>query len=358
MATTETVVNENEELKDTTLISELKERVKSKMAKDLFEASAGVKTLDPSSSEDTNLYQDASGKGAKIDTDKGTEGKDKANKKSIAAKGQAAGGQGKDETQTIDTPDPDRDAKTVSEHLDNLFSGEQLSEDFKEKATVVFEAAINERVSSIQESLNVEYKELLETTLETTIVELTEKLDEYLEYVISEWMNNNELALERGIKSDIAESFLVGLKDLFENHYIDIPDEKYNVVDELFESNEDLKKELNSQIEKNLELSRNLSEQKASEIFMDVSNDLVDTQIEKFATLAEGVEFESTEQFKRKLEIIKETYFKDTQSSNDDLVEEVDTRTARRASGSPEAVSNTLMEGYLSRLNFENRNKK
>ena len=91
---------------------------------------------------------------------------------------------------------------------------------------------------------------------------------------------------------------------------------------------------------------------------MDVSNDLVDTQIEKFATLAEGVEFESTEQFKRKLEIIKETYFKDTQSSNDDLVEEVDTRTARRASGSPEAVSNTLMEGYLSRLNFENRNKK
>jgi hypothetical protein len=358
MATTETVVNENEEIEENTLVSELKERVKSKMAKDLFEASGGVKTLDPSGNEDPDLYQDAEGKHAKLDTDKGTEGKDKANKKSIAAKGKVADGQGRDDTQSIDKPDPDRDAKGVSEHLDNLFSGEELSEDFKEKATVVFEAAINERVSTIQESLNEEYKELLETTLESTIVELTEKLDEYLEYVITEWMNNNELALERGIKSDIAESFLEGLKDLFENHYIDIPDEKYNVVDELFESNEDLKKELNSQIEKNLELTRNLSEQKASEIFMDVSHDLVDTQVEKFATLAEGVEFETPDQFKRKLEIIKETYFKDTQSSNEELVEEVESHVPQRAKQSPEAMTNSLMEGYVSRLNFENRNKK
>ena len=198
----------------------------------------------------------------------------------------------------------------VSEHVDALVNGENdLSEEFKTKAATVFEAAIKSKVGEIAESMEADYNNKLEQESAKAKEELTEKVDSYLSYVVEEWMKENEIALERGIKGEIAEDFISGLKKLFSEHYIDVPDEKYDVLEAQATKIETLEKKLNEQIEKNVELNKDNSVKSQKEIMAEVANDLADTQKEKFAKLAEEIEYSTAEDFKKKCETIKESYF-------------------------------------------------
>ena len=211
----------------------------------------------------------------------------------------------------------------VSEHVDALVSGENdLSEEFKTKAATVFEAAIKSKVGEIAESMEADYNNKLEQESAKAKEELTEKVDSYLSYVVEEWMKENEIALERGIKGEIAEDFISGLKKLFSEHYIDVPDEKYDVLEAQATKIETLEKKLNEQIEKNVELNKDNSVKSQKEIMAEVANDLADTQKEKFAKLAEEIEWSDAESFKQKCETIKESYFgakKEASSDIDDV---------------------------------------
>jgi len=198
----------------------------------------------------------------------------------------------------------------VSEHVDALVNGENdLSEEFKTKAATVFEAAIKSKVGEIAESMEADYNNKLEQESAKAKEELTEKVDSYLSYVVEEWMKENEIALERGIKGEIAEDFISGLKKLFSEHYIDVPDEKYDVLEAQATKIETLESKLNEQIEKNVELNKDNSVKSQKEIMAEVANDLADTQKEKFAKLAEEIEYSTAEDFKKKCETIKESYF-------------------------------------------------
>ena len=198
----------------------------------------------------------------------------------------------------------------VDEHMDALTAGQDdLSEEFKTKAATVFETAVNSKVKEIAESMEADIKSNYEQDVAKHKEELTEKVDSYLSYVVEEWMKENEIALERGIKGEIAEDFITGLKKLFAEHYIDVPDEKYNVLEDQASKIEDLEKKLNEQIEKNVALNKDNAEKTRNEIMSEVASDLADTAKEKFAKLAEEIEWSDAESFKQKCETIKESYF-------------------------------------------------
>lgn len=250
--------------------------------------------------------QDTEGKGPMIGTDKGTEGKDKKNKSSVSMKPSAA-------SATIEKPK----MTATEEHMDALFSGEELSEEFKEKATTIFEAAVNEALGRYAGALEEEYNTRLAETASQIEENITESLNEYLEYVIENWMAENEIAIERGIRAEVSESFMDGLRDLFSNHFIEIPEEKFDVVEGLVTDIEELQGDLNEEIHKNMEM-RNMNESLVCElIFQEMTEGMVDTDVEKLRSLSEGIEFDSSEQFGEKLEVLKESYFKKT--SNGDL---------------------------------------
>ena len=189
-----------------------------------------------------------------------------------------------------------------------------LSEEFKEKAATIFETAVKTRIQEQVKVLEAQYEEKLSKETETVKEAMVEKVDSYLNYVVEEWMKENELAVERGIRTEIAEDFITGLKSLFKEHYIDVPEEKYNVLDDLTNQTKDLESKLNEQIEKNVNLSKEVSDLHKREAIAEVSEDLTDTETEKFISMAENVEFESAEKFKEKLETIKESYFPKTKS--------------------------------------------
>ena len=189
-----------------------------------------------------------------------------------------------------------------------------LSEEFKEKAATIFETAVKTRIQEQVKVLEAQYEDKLSKESETIKEAMTEKVDSYLNYVVEEWMKENELAVERGIRTEIAEDFITGLKSLFKEHYIDVPEEKYNVLDDLINQTKDLESKLNEQIEKNVNLSKEVSDLHKREAIAEVSEDLTDTETEKFISMAENVEFESAEKFKEKLETIKESYFPKTKS--------------------------------------------
>ena len=189
-----------------------------------------------------------------------------------------------------------------------------LSEEFKEKAATIFETAVKTRIQEQVKVLEAQYEDKLSKESETIKEAMTEKVDSYLNYVVEEWMKENELAVERGIRTEIAEDFITGLKSLFKEHYIDVPEEKYNVLDDLTNQTKDLESKLNEQIEKNVNLSKEVSDLHKREAIAEVSEDLTDTETEKFISMAENVEFESAEKFKEKLETIKESYFPKTKS--------------------------------------------
>jgi hypothetical protein len=198
----------------------------------------------------------------------------------------------------------------VDEHMDALTAGQDdLSEEFKTKAATVFESAVNSKVKEIAETMEADIKTNYEQDVSTHKAELTEKVDSYLSYVVEEWMKENEIALERGIKGEIAEDFITGLKKLFAEHYIDVPDERYNVLEDQASKIESLEKKLNEQIEKNVELNKDNAEKTRNEIMSEVANDLADTSKEKFAKLAEEIEWSNADTFKSKCETIKESYF-------------------------------------------------
>ena len=198
----------------------------------------------------------------------------------------------------------------TAEHVNALIAGQDdLSEEFKEKAATVFESAVNSKVKEIAESMEAEIKEINEQDVAKHKEELTEKVDSYLSYVVEEWMKENEIALERGIKGEIAEDFITGLKKLFAEHYIDVPDERYNVLEDQAAKIESLEKKLNEQIEKNVELNKDNADKTRTEIMSEVANGLADTAKEKFAKLAEEIEWSDADSFKTKCETIKESYF-------------------------------------------------
>ena len=208
----------------------------------------------------------------------------------------------------------------VSDHVSALVSGENdLSEEFKTKAATIFESAIKSKVKEIAETMEADYNNKLEQESAKAKEELTEKVDSYLSYVVEEWMKENEIALERGIKGEIAEDFISGLKKLFSEHYIDVPDEKYDVLEAQATKIEDLEKKLNEQIEKNVELNKDNADKTRNEVMAEVAADLADTQKEKFAKLAEEIEYSTSEDFKKKCETIKESYFGKKESKDETL---------------------------------------
>ena len=229
----------------------------------------------------------------------------------------------------------------VKEDIEAIVNGEELSEDFKTKASTIFEAAVAAKVISEvnerAEKLEEDYKEELSKAKEELTSSMTEKTDGYLSYVVEEWMKENELAVERGVRSELVEDFMAGLKNLFTEHYIDIPEEKVDLVDDLFEKVEELEQKLDESINSNVETKQELSKYKKDEALRTVSEDLADTEKEKLGKLSDGVDFEDEKQYKEKLEVIKENYFpqssKETvqplteeveNTETDDAVEQVD----------------------------------
>ena len=210
----------------------------------------------------------------------------------------------------------------VKEHVDALIAGENdLSEEFKSKAATIFESALKSQVKEIAESMEADYEEKLNKEIESKKEEMTEKVDSYLNYVVEEWMKENSLALERGIKGEIAEDFISGLKKLFEDHYINVPDEKYDVLEAQAKEVEDLKGKLNEEIEKNIELTKVSGDLAKEQIKAEVAGDLADTAKEKFNKLSEEIEYSNPEDYKKKCETIKESYF--GKKSGDESLDDV-----------------------------------
>jgi len=205
---------------------------------------------------------------------------------------------------------------SVKEDVDALTEGEELSEEFKEKAATVFEAAVKSKMRSEVERLSEAYQVEKDQEVETFKEELTEKVDTYLNYVVDEWNKENELAIERGLKGEIAEDFISGLKQLFEDHYIDVPDEKYDVLEAQSEKIAELEERLNEEIGKNVEMANSNSELVREQVIAELSDDLADTEIEKFKSLTADVEFADEESFREKVSTIKESYFPKTQAES------------------------------------------
>ena len=197
----------------------------------------------------------------------------------------------------------------IEEDVNALLSGEDLSEEFKEKAKTIFEASINAKITDIENQLNEEYNKKLTEEVESIKVELTERTDAYLEYVADEWMKENALAVERGIKTEMTESFMEGMKKLFEEHYVTLPEDKYDVLENMVDKLDEMETKLNEQIEKNVALNQRLGESTAQTVFNNVAEGLAVSQKEKLRTLAESVEFESEESYRGKIETLKESYF-------------------------------------------------
>ena len=234
----------------------------------------------------------------------------------------------------------------IEEDVNALLGGEELSEDFKNKAKTIFEAAINAKVAEIKESLEVQYQEKLAEEIEAAKESLAERVDSYLEYVADEWFEENALAVENGLKTEMTESFLEGMKGLFEEHYVSIPEDKYDVLESMVEKLDDMETKLNEQIEKNITLNCRLSEATAGGILDQVSEGLASTQKEKLASLSESVEFESEEQYREKLETLKESYFASKKESSsaktETLSEGVDNSGTASVSDSMAAYLRTL----------------
>ena len=233
----------------------------------------------------------------------------------------------------------------IEEDVNALLGGEDLSEDFKAKAKTIFEAAINTKVAEVKEALEAQYQEKLAEGLVEATEELKERVDSYLEYVADEWVNENELAIEQGLKTEMTESFLGGMKSLFEEHYVTIPEDKYDVLESMVEKLDDMETKLNEQIEKNIGLNKRLAESVADKVLDQVSEGLAQTQKEKLASLSESVEFESEEEYREKLETLKESYFsskKESSSAKTETLSEGVDVAAESYTGSMDAYLRTL----------------
>lgn len=228
---------------------------------------------------------------------------------------------------TADKKSPARTAdKGMKESVEEMFAGEELTEEFKEKAVVVFEAAVNFKLQEEAQRLEEEFNQKLDEQVETAVADLVEKTDSYLDYVVEQWMQQNEIAIEKGIRAEIAESFLTGLRDLFVEHNVDLPEESVDVIVDMTEQLETTETKLNDALNENIELRKAVEEAKRVDVFESVSSDLAETQVEKLKALTEGLEFVDLDDYKRKVEIVKENYFSEakalTESVDDEPLEE------------------------------------
>ena len=233
----------------------------------------------------------------------------------------------------------------VEDDLNALIAGEELSEEFQEKARTIFEAAIRTKVTEMTESIKAQYEETLVEEVKAIKEELQDRLDSYLEYVADEWVSENELAIEHGLKTEMTESFLEGMKKLFEDHYVTIPEEKYDVIESMVDKLDEMESKLNEQIDKNDALNKRLAESTADVIFAEVTEGLAQTQRDKLATLAENVEFESENGYREKLETLKESYFPSKTSTPNSKSENL-TEESEATDYQSKAVS-SVMERYL-----------
>ena len=245
----------------------------------------------------------------------------------------------------------------VKDDMDALVGGEDLSEEFKTKAATIFETAVsakvisevNQRIEELEEQYVQEITEAKEEHKST----MTEKVDGYLNYVVEEWMTENELAVEKGIRSELVEDFMTGLKTLFTEHYIDIPEEKVDLVDDLFGKVEDLEQKLDESINNNVEMKKELAEFKKEDTLREVSKDLADTEKEKLGKLAEGIDFEDEQQYTEKLEVIKENYFPTSTQKTETITEELENTEEEETSS--EVSVDPVMSRYVSALTRNNK---
>ena len=235
----------------------------------------------------------------------------------------------------------------VEEDINALISGEELSEEFQEKARTIFEAAIRTKIAEIKEEMKSEYENSLVEEVAAVKAELSERTDAYLEYVADEWISENQLAVEHGLKTEMTESFLTGMRGLFEDHYVTIPEEKYDVIHSMVEKLDEMEDKLNEQINKNVALNKRLSESVADVILADVSEGLALSQKEKLASLAENVEFESESNYREKLATLRDSYFSANSSAQRNHSENI----SEGAEGGHQPEVSGLMESYLQTLN-------
>ncbi|OUX83439.1 T4 prohead core scaffold protein [Hyphomonas sp. TMED31] len=238
------------------------------------------------------------------------------------------------------------DEYDMEEDVNALLAGEELSEEFQEKARTIFEAAINSKVAVIKEELEQQYAVAFEEEMEEVKESLAERVDSYLEYVAEEWFTENALAIEKGLQSEMTESFLSGMKDLFEAHYVTIPEDKYDAFVGMTNKLDEMETKLNEQLEKNISLNKRLSEANASGILDQISEGLAQTQKEKLASLAESVEFESETQYREKLETLKESYFTSKKESSVAKTESI----SEGVDSSPASITGS-MDQYLRTMN-------
>ena len=250
-----------------------------------------------------------------------------------------------EETSEEETVAEEEEKYDVEADVAALLQGEELSEEFQSKAKTIFETAIKTKVAEIKEELQESYATALVEELDKIKAGLTERVDGYLEYVADEWIQENKIQVEAGLKTEMTESFLEGMKSLFEEHYVTIPEEKYDVLNSMVDKLDEMESKLNEQIDRNVALNRRLAESTADVIFADVAEGLADTQKEKLATLAENVEFESETDYREKLGTLKESYFPSKtsapKSTSENLSEEVSTDEAPSVDVAPR------MQAYL-----------
>ena len=311
---------------------------------------ASVVTANAAPSEPTHLKNDAVDMGAPVvkPTDKNPDAASKAkqntsdpakksandgslpnDQKSASMKEEETEVEGEEIAETTDSEleiDLSADVKAL------VSSDADLSEEFKDKAAMIFETAVKTRIQEQTKILEARYEEKLSIETETVKEAMVEKVDSYLNYVVEEWMKENELAVERGIRTEIAEDFITGLKDLFKEHYIDVPEEKYNVLDDLTTQTKKLEEKLNNEISKNVDLTKQVSESAKAKAIDEVSTDLADTEKEKFEKMAENVEYDSADKFREKLETIKESYFPKSKIEETASKDEVDSVAANAPS--------------------------
>ena len=233
----------------------------------------------------------------------------------------------------------------IEEDVEALLAGEELSEDFQEKARTIFETAIKTKVAEVQEELKVQYETTLEEEVSVIKEELTSRVDAYLEYVAEEWIAENQLAIEQGLKAEMTESFLTGMRSLFEDHYVTIPEEKYDVTTAMVEKLDEMEDKLNEQIKSNVALNQRLAESVADVIFSEVCEGLALSQKDKLASLAENVEFDSEDNYREKLATLRNSYFPENagaQRDNSENISESSESIAQPVTG--------LMESYLDTL--------
>jgi hypothetical protein len=283
---------------------------------------------------DARTYtKDASGKGVVLGTEdlSWLEGRAQQNQGSLRP---MSGG--------VDAPPPQGSQAVVNEQLQNLFSGENLSEEFMGKATVVFESALNERTEAIRQSIISESAVLIEQEVGVAVNELATRLDEYLSYAVDEWMKENKLAVESGIRTEISESFIEGLKNLFETHYVEVPESKHDILEDLFKENQELESNLNEQIQTNMSIKKEVENTQNRSIFMEAVSDMTQVDAERLAGLVNSISYTSSQDFHNKIMILKENYLKAAPVA----AREPETLTEQKIT--PQADS--LMSGYVHAL--------